>query len=94
MKPLAIHSQSDLTSHITTYQEKVDICRDAVNMLNGMTPDNFVFTFTIKGCPVITFEIGENEADVCLSYFTYMCQYYGRVLDQLKGMQPISKITS
>jgi hypothetical protein len=88
MRPLQIRSLGELQQNIAAYQEKVNLCYDAINMLRGMTPEDFLLTFTIKGSPVLSFPIDENEADVAMAFFTYYYQFFGRTLDKLKKMLP------
>lgn len=88
MKPLQITSLGQLHQHIANCQNKAESCHDAITMLTGMTPEDFKFTFTIKGSTVLTFEMGENDLDVCMAFFTYFYQYYSRTHKTLLAMLP------
>lgn len=87
MTPLQIHSQGDLERSIAFYQEKVDNCTDAINLLKGMPPNDFVLKFSIRDSVVFSFPIAENEADMLMSFFAYCHQFFGRTLTRLKSMQ-------
>jgi len=92
MKPLLITSVADARAHAARCRQKLDLCRDAIRMLTGATPDNFTFTFSMRGKPVLELDIDENEADLCMSYFAYWNQFLGRRLKDLTtliGDEPV-----
>ena len=83
MKPIPSTSLADARAQANRCRQKIELCRDAIKMLSGATPDDFAFTFSMRGVPVLTLEIDENEADLCMSYFAYWHQFLGRRLNQL-----------
>lgn len=76
-------------ARILHYSERIQQCRDVIKQLQGFTPENFTFTFTIKEKPVVTFEIEESEGNFCVSFFMCWHQYYNNQLNNQKKLLAI-----
>jgi hypothetical protein len=57
-------------------REKIDKCADIIKQLSGEKPDSFTFTFSMRGVAIVSFEIGEQEANFNIAYFMSWHQFY------------------
>lgn len=78
--PQQLDSIQELTRLRDIYKTMADLCEDICKQLIGYTPDEFVFTFTIKKQPVVSIEITEDNAPFCLGTFTSWAGYYKQLL--------------
>ena len=86
MKPICITSTADLIRHIARCQHMIDLCEDCISQFSGVTPDSFVFSFSIRGKEIVKFDISENESEFTMSFFISWLQYYRRTLTALEKM--------
>jgi len=65
------------------YKNMVDHCVDVLKNLNGYTPEDFKFIFTIQDNPIVSIPIGEEEGNFCVGVFMSWHQYYSRKLKEV-----------
>lgn len=64
-------------------RQKVQECAEVIKSLQGYTPDNFLFTFSINGATVTTVPINEEEGNFCVGVFMAWHQFYSRKLKEI-----------
>jgi hypothetical protein len=84
MNPIQFTSKADLSQQIDKCQHSADLCEDAIKQLSGITPDNFVFSFSIRGLEILRFDIPENGLEFTIGFFMSWLQRYRRDIADLK----------
>lgn len=85
-KPIQVSTKADIQKQISRCQQNADLCEDVIKQLRGATPDNFVFSFSIRGREIVKFEIAESESEFTIGYFMSWLTYYRRDITTLKAM--------
>jgi hypothetical protein len=66
------------------YRQQIDKCVDAIKMLQGYTPKDFTFRFTIGSAQIFSFDIQEQEGDLCISFFMMWRSFYSKKLTDIQ----------
>jgi hypothetical protein len=67
-----------LKARIASCEMMLNHCTDAIQQLSGFTPDEFTFTFSIKGRPIVTMPIEESESRFCIGVFMQWHKFYSQ----------------
>lgn len=74
----------DLKTQAAHCCSMVQYCTDVIKMLNGYTPEDFKFAFSIRDATVVTIPIGEDDGNFCLGMFMGWHQFYSRKLKEVE----------
>lgn len=87
MKPIP-STKTGIDARLQRALHMIALCEDGIKMLSGSEPDQFAFTFTMRGKPVVQFEILPTECDLCMSYFMHWLMFFRRERDKLQQLRP------
>jgi hypothetical protein len=66
-------------------RDRIEHCEEILRQLQGYTPDEFKFTFTIKTATIAAFDIGEQESWFVMAFFLAWNDYYKKELKRIPG---------